>query len=179
MLAQAGLFILNTAFGLLSGLLLLRFFMQAFRAPFHNQLGAFVLQTTNWLIAPLRRVLPGMFGLDLASVLTAYLLQTLLVFTIFLLAPFGLMNPGGIVGIVLWTALLATLRICIHLLIGTLIAQAILSWVRPHSPLMPVASQLTRPFTAPIQRLVPPVANIDLSPLIAIVLAQLVLIFLG
>ena len=63
--------------------------------------------------------------------------------------------------------------------IGTLIAQAILSWVRPHSPLMPVASQLTRPFTAPIQRLVPPVANIDLSPLIAIVLAQLVLIFLG
>ena len=180
MLAQAGLFILNTAFGLLSGLLLLRFFMQAFRAPFHNQLGAFVLQTTNWLILPLRKVLPGIFGLDLASVLAAYLLQALLVFSIFLLAPgIGVMNPGGMVGIIFWAALLATLRISIYLLIGALIIQAILSWVSPYSPLMPLASQLTRPFTNPIRRVVPPIANIDLSPLIAIVLAHLVLIFLG
>ena len=59
-----------------------------------------------------------------------------------------------------------------------IIIQAILSWVSPYSPLMPLASQLTRPFTNPIRRVVPPVANIDLSPWIAIVLAQLVLIFL-
>ena len=179
MLAQAGIFILDTLFGLLSGLLLLRFFMQAFRAPFHNQLGAFVLQTTNWLILPLRKVLPGVWGFDLASVLAAYLLQALLVFTIFLLAPgLGLMNSGGMIGIILWSALLATLRISIYLLIGALIIQAILSWVSPYSPLMPLASQLTRPFTNPIRRVVPPIANIDLSPWIAIVLAQLVLIFL-
>ena len=89
------------------------------------------------------------------------------------------MNSGGMIGIILWSALLATLRISIYLLIGALVIQAILSWVSPYSPLMPLASQLTRPFTNPIRRVVPPVANIDLSPLISIVLAQLVLIFLG
>ena len=96
-----------------------------------------------------------------------------------------LINTGGIttlhanmVVLVLWAALLATLRISIYLLIGVLFIQAILSWVSPYSPLMPLATQLTRPFTNPIRRLVPPIANIDLSPVIAILLAQVVLIFL-
>ncbi|WP_294257140.1 YggT family protein [Propionivibrio sp.] len=74
--------------------------------------------------------------------------------------------------------MLATLRFSIYLLIGALFLQAVLSWVSPYSPLAQPVSQLTRPFLRPIQRLVPPIAAIDLSPLIAILLAQLVLMFL-
>lgn len=88
------------------------------------------------------------------------------------------MLPANMLVLVLWAALLATLRISIYLLIGILFIQAILSWVSPYSPLMPLATQLTRPFTNPIRRLVPPIANIDLSPVIAILLAQVTLIFL-
>ena len=77
-----------------------------------------------------------------------------------------------------WTALIATLRISVYLLIGALFLPAILSWVSPHSPLAQPLAQLTRPFLDPIRRIVPSIAAIDLSPLIAILLAQVVLIFL-
>ena len=177
MLAEAGIFLLDTLIGLFSCALLLRFYMQAFRAPFHNPLGAFVVQVTNWLVLPLRKIFPGVFGLDLASLLPVYLLQILLIIAIILLGP-GLIPVTSLVGMILWAALLATLRLSIYLLIGALLIQAILSWVSPYSPLMPLSMQLTRPFTNPIRRVIPPVAGVDLSPLVAILLAQVVLIFL-
>ncbi len=177
MLFQAGVFLLDTLIGLFTLALLLRFYMQAFRAPFHNQLGAFVLQVTNWLVLPLRKILPGFFRIDFACLVPAYLLQVLLIVAVMLLGP-GILPISGLIVAILWAALLATLRISIYLLIGALFLQAILSWVSPYSPLMPLSTQLTRPFTDPIRRLIPPIANIDLSPLVAIILAQLVLIFL-
>ena len=179
MLAQAGIFLLDTLIGLFSLALLLRFYMQAFRAPFRNQVGAFVVQITNWLVMPLRKILPGVFGLDLATLFSAYLLQVLLIVAVMFIGTWSItMLPANMLVMVLWAALLATLRISIYLLIGILFIQAILSWVSPYSPLMPLATQLTRPFTNPIRRLVPPIANIDLSPVIAILLAQVTLIFL-
>jgi len=178
MLTQAALFVLDALAGFLTLALLLRFYMQAFRVSFGNQFGAFVVQLTNWLVKPLRKVLPSVFGLDLATLLLAYLLQVVLLLA--LLAARGGLELLAVdqLLLVLWMALVATLRISVYLLIGALILQALLSWVNPHSPLAYPVAQLTRPFLNPIQRIVPPVANIDLSPLIAILLAQLVLIFL-
>jgi YggT family protein len=80
--------------------------------------------------------------------------------------------------LLLWRGLLATLRFSLYLLIGALLVQAVLSWVSPYSPLSQPVSQLTRPILRPIQRFVPPIGAIDLSPLVAIVLAQLLLMFL-
>jgi YggT family protein len=179
MLTQAAVFLLDSLIGLFSLALLLRFYMQAFRAPFRNQIGVFVVQVTNWLVMPLRKVFPGVFALDLASFLAAYIMQVLLIVAVLGLST-GLytMAPANMIGLILWSALLATFRLSIYLLIGALFIQAILSWVSPYSPLMPLSTQLTRPFTDPIRRLVPPIANIDLSPLIAILLAQVILIFL-
>ncbi|HPT50138.1 MAG TPA: YggT family protein [Accumulibacter sp.] len=179
MVTQAVLFLLETVTGFLSAVLLLRFFMQVLRVSFSNQVGTFVVELTNWLVKPLRRVLPGMFGLDLASLLPAYLLQVIFVGAVFSLRP-G-MDDGSVEILpllILWRAALTTLRLGIHLLIGALLVQAVLSWVRPYSPLSVPLSQLTRPFLRPIQRLLPPIGAIDLSPLVAIVLAQLLLIFL-
>ena len=180
MLTQAGLYLLDTIAGFLCAVLLLRFYLQAFRVSFRNQLGSFVVQLTNWLVLPLRRVLPGLFGLDLSCLLPAYLLQALLLVAI--IAARGglatLAGGGDLALLIAWQALLATLRISVYLLIGALVLQAVLSWVQAYSPLAQPLSQLTRPFLDPIRRVVPPIAAIDLSPLIAIVLAQLLLIFL-
>lgn len=179
MLTQAGLFLLDSLAGFLTLALLLRFFFQAFRVSFRNQIGAFVVQLTNWLVLPLRRILPGFFGLDLASLLPAYLLQTLLLTAVFSLR--GSANPltaDTMIVFILWQSVLATLRFSVYLLIGALFLQAALSWVNPHSQLVQPITQLTRPFLRPIQRIIPPIAAIDLSPLIAILLAQLVLMFL-
>ncbi len=179
MLAQAGLFLLDALIGFLTLALLLRFYMQAFRVSFSNQIGAFVVQLTNWLVKPLRKVLPGLFGLDLASLLPAYLLQVVLLVAVFALrGGFEMVAVDKLLGLLLWQGVLATLRISIYLLIGALFVQAILSWVNPYSPLGQPVAQRTRPFLRPIQRIVPPIAAIDLSPLIAIMLAQLVLMFL-
>ena len=179
MLTQAGLFLLDTLVGFLTFALLLRFYLQAFRVSFRNQVGAFVVQLTNWLVVPLRKLLPGLFGLDLSCLLPAYLLQVILLLAV--IAARGGVDAivlGNLLTIILWKAVLATLRISVYLLIGALILQAVLSWVAPYSPIAQPLSQLTRPFLDPIRRIVPPIAAIDLSPLIAILLAQLLLIFL-
>lgn len=179
MLTQAGLFLLDTLVGFLTFALLLRFYLQAFRVSFRNQVGAFVVQLTNWLVVPLRKLLPGLFGLDLSCLLPAYLLQVVLLLAV--IAARGGVEAialGNLLPIILWKAVLATLRISVYLLIGALILQAVLSWVAPYSPIAQPLSQLTRPFLDPIRRIVPPIAAIDLSPLVAILLAQLLLIFL-
>lgn len=179
MLTQAGMFLLDALVGFFTLALLLRFYMQAFRVSFRNQVGAFVVQLTNWVVMPLRRIVPGVFGLDLATLLPAYLLQVFLLWAVLALrGGLELLTLERLLALIFWQAALATLRISIYLLIGAIFLQAILSWVNPHSQLGLPLGQLTRPFLNPIQRFVPPIANIDLSPLIAILLAQLVLIFL-
>lgn len=179
MLTEAGLFLLNAIVGFMTFALLLRFYMQAFRVSFANQVGAFIVQLTNWLVKPLRRALPGVFGLDLASLLPAYLLQVALLLAVLAARGTIVIIPAQHVLImVLWGGVIATLRMSVYLLIGALILQAVLSWVNPYSPLGQPVAQITHPFLKPIRRIVPPIANIDLSPLVAILLAQLVLIFL-
>ena len=105
---QALLFLLNAVVGFFTFALLLRFYMQAFRVSFRNQGGAFVVQLTNWLVLPLRRIMPGVFGLDLASLLPAYLLQILLLFAVFSLRGTAeLITPGELMAILLWPVLTA------------------------------------------------------------------------
>ncbi|MCP5229628.1 YggT family protein [Accumulibacter sp.] len=179
MAGQAGLFLLQAVTGFLSFALLLRFYMQAFRVSFSNQIGTFVVDLTNWLVKPLRKALPGLWGLDLASLLPAYLLQV--IFTAAMVSVQGNIeawSATGLLPLLLWQGVLATLRLSIYLLIGALLVQAVLSWVSPYSPLSQPVGQLTRPFLRPIQRVVPTIGAVDLSPLIAIVLAQVVLMFL-
>ncbi len=179
MLAQALLFLLEAVVSFLSVVLLFRFYMQAFRVSFNNQLGVFVVELTNWLVKPLRRVLPGLWGLDLASLLPVFILQTLLLFaSISLHAGVDVWLTGTSGFLLLWRALLATVRLSIYLLIGALVVQAVLSWINPYSPLAAPAHQLTRPLLDPLRRFIPLISGIDLSPLVAILLLQAVLIFL-
>ena len=171
---QAGFFLLKSLAEFLSILLLMRFFMQLFRVSFANQIGAFVVQLTNWAVLPLRKVVPGVFGLDLSSLLPAYLLQVIVLFAAVALqagpdVPFALILFGG---------LRALLRTSIYLLIGLLIVQAVLSWVNPYHPFAGPIHQFTDPILRPLRRLIPPIGGVDLSPLVAILLLQVVLIFL-
>lgn len=179
MLSQALIFLADAVIGFFTILFLLRFFMQAFRVSFGGPFGHFIVTLTNWAVKPLRRVVPGLFGLDLASLLAALALQLVLMGLVLSLSGGMFVADGaGLALAVVWGAVRALLRLSIYLLIGALILQAVLSWVNPYSPLAGPLNQLTRPFLAPIQRVLPPISGIDLSPLVAILLAQLVLIFL-
>lgn len=176
---QALIFLIDAIVGFFTLLLLLRFFMQLNRVSFANQAGTFVVQLTNWAVKPLRRIIPGIAGLDLASLLPAWLLQCALIAVVYALrGGAATVDEGTLALLVLWHGLLGTLRIAIWVFIGALFLQAVLSWVNPHSPLGLPVMQLTRPVLRPIQRFVPPISGIDLSPLIAIVLLQMLLLLL-
>ena len=179
MLAQALLCFLDSLATFLTLVLLLRFLMQAFRVSFANPVGNLVLAASNWLVLPLRRVLPGVFGLDMASLLPAYLLQAALLTAVIALG--GVLysgTPAMLIGVVLAQALRAMLRLGVYLMIGALILQAVLSWINPRSPISLPLGQLTRPLLGPIRRFLPPLGTVDLSPLVAILFLQLLLIFL-
>ncbi len=167
-------FLINTVFGLVVYTALLRFIMQWLRAPFRNPLGQATIALTDWAVKPMRRIVAGRAGYDWASLLVAWIAQVLwLVALIALAAP--LWN-GSLVGFVVAMALLELLKAALWIMIGAIFIQAILSWVAPDGPLAGVLNALTFRVLAPIRRVVPPIGgSLDLSPLIAIVLAQLIL----
>ena len=172
---QALAFLIDTVFGLLTYSLLLRFTMQWQRAPFRNPFGQAVTALTDWAVKPVRRVVPGFGGLDWSTLALAWLAQFL-----WLLALAGLVGPTGLAGnVVPMLAVLAIvelLKAFLWILVIAVFLQAILSWVAPDGPLMGLLNALTFRFLAPIRRVIPPLGGtLDLSPLILIVIAQLVL----
>src|SRR5476649_511248 len=179
MLNQILQFLLDTVFGFFVFVLLVRFYLQLLRASFRNPLGQFVTALTNWLVLPARRLIPGLYGLDLASFLLAWLLEALLLFLLYSLrgGSYG-GTPEIAAGIFFSLALLELARFSLYLFIGILVIQAVISWVSPYTPLAPLFNALANPVLRPFQRYIPPIGNVDLSPLAAIVLAQVLLIAL-
>lgn len=180
MLTTIALMILDAVVSLFVITLLMRFYMQWMRVSFRNQMGGFVTQLTNWLVLPLRRIVPGAGGLDLSSLLPAILLKA--VYVAIVLWTRGTpvaVNPLGLSMVVLAVGLLEVIRLSIWLLVIVVLAQAILSWVNPYSPIAPVLNSLARPFLRPFQKIIPPIANIDLSPLALLLVLQIVLMVIG
>lgn len=176
---QAIIFLLDSVISFFCVLFLLRFMMQAMRVSFAGQPGNFIVALTNWAVKPLRRIIPGIGGLDWSTVFAAFALQLLLSgILIALSGRFDQADLAGLAPMILWFALRAVLRLAIYIMIGALILQAVLSWVNPYSPLSAPAQQLTRPLLNPIRRFIPLIGGIDLSPLVAILLLQMLLMFL-
>jgi YggT family protein len=175
MLSQIGQLLIDVGFGLFVFLLLARFHFQWLRVSFRNQIGAFVIASTNWVVMPARRVVPALAGLDFASLAAAWLLQGIALYLTLLIAD---REPGSGEAFVALggVALVDLLRYSLYLLMFAVIVQAVLSWVSAYSPLAPLLGALTRPFLRPLRRIVPPLANVDLSPLVLIVLLQILLI---
>ena len=169
-------FLLETFFGLFALALLLRFHLQWLRAPTHNPLSVFLVALTNWIVLPTRRIVPRLRGLDVATLLLSWLTEViLLVLTYWVLGP-GLGPAVGAGAMVIgFLALVQLTKMSLWTLIVAVIIQAVLSWVSPASPAGPLLNSLTRPFLRVFQRRIPPVGNVDLSPLFLLVACQLLL----
>ena len=175
---QPVLFLLNAVVSFFCTLFLLRFMMQMARVSFAGQIGDFVVKLTNWAVKPLRRIVPGIGGVDWASLIAALWLQLMLAGLILALSSAELSaDSAGMALMILMLAVRGLIRLAIYILIGALILQAVLSWVNPYSPVAPTVNQLARPILDPIRRVVPSISGIDLSPLVAILLLQVLLMF--
>ena len=180
MLANIFLLVINAAAGFITLMLLARFYMQWQRISFRNQLGQFVVSTTDWVVRPLRRFIPGLFGLDMASLLPAWLVQVLLV--MFELSLRGAAFSGNTAAVLagLWgVGLIELMRMMVYLVIAVVLGSAVLSWFGPQAPLAPLLHALAAPFLRPFRRIVPSIANVDLSPLVLLLVLQIVLMVLG
>ena len=177
MFSDAAQFLLRTAFDLVACALFLRFWMQWVRVPFHNPFAQFILRVTDFAVRPLRRVIPGFFGLDWASLIPFYLAELLSILSSYWLLDYPFAAAGmSVLPAFLLLALAATFRLALYLLMGFVLLQAILSWVNPFSPHAPLIYALARPILKPFQRLVPPIGGIDLTPMVALIVVQLLLI---
>jgi YggT family protein len=174
---EALAFVLEVVFGLFAYGFLLRFLMQALRAPFRNPAGQAVIALTDWALKPLRRIVPGWGGYDWASLVAAYFTQLLFIATLYLAFGSGFVGlSANAVLFVLASAAVKLLKTAITLAIVVVIVQAVLSWVAPDGPLSGLLNALTFPFLRPLRRILPPIGGtLDLTPLVLIVLLQLAL----
>jgi YggT family protein len=176
MIAGAFVFLVDTACGLFTFALLLRFYLQWARAPYRNPVSDFLRALTDFVVRPARRAIPGLWGLDFATLVLAWLVQG--IESAIVLALQG-WEPGPQVGLALLAlALLAAvkvLKLLVYIVLGAVLIQAVLSWVAPGSPVMPLLSAMARPWLRIFQRIIPPIGNVDLSPLFVLVAGQLLL----
>lgn len=177
MFSDAAQFLLRTVFDLMACAFFMRFWMQWARVPFRNPFAQFVVKVTDFAVRPVRRVVPGMFGLDWASLLLFFLAELLMVLgTHWIMGyPFTVAGVGVAPGFLL-LALASALRLGLYVMIGFVLIQAVLSWINPFSPLAPVFYALARPILTPFQKLIPPLGGIDLTPVVALIVVQLILI---
>ena len=177
MLTQIASLVVDFVGGFFVLMFLLRFYFQWLRVPFRNQLGDFVVATTNWMVKPARRVVPPLLGLDLASLLCAWLLQAVLLALLLSIGGRDLSSaPGIAAGALAAIALVDLVQLSIKILLFVVILQAALSWINPDNPLQYVLDAITRPMLRPIRRFLPPVANVDLSPLVLILVLLILLV---
>jgi YggT family protein len=152
---------------LLTGVLLLRFWVQVVRVRPPSSLGQFVYQCSDWLVKPLRKVMPGVGGYDWASLLGAFLVVVLSI-----VASVGV-TTGFAPEFIFWMSLLRFVSWILFGFMALLIVEAVFSWVNPHAPLAPFIRAMTEPLLRPLRRIVPLIGNVDLSPLVALILLQI------
>jgi YggT family protein len=162
----ATVFLVQTLFGFYILAVTLRFLLQWVRADFYNPLVQFLVRITNPPLLPLRRIIPGYRGLDLASVVLAFALQLLEVVLVTLL-----FNQRSSVGGLLLLTVFELLKLLINIYLWGIVIQAVLSWFNPdpRHPAARVLAQLTAPVLRPAQRLLPPISGVDLSPMLVVV----------
>ena len=170
---DAAIFIIQTLGSLYLLIVLMRFILQLVRANFYNPLCQFAVKATQPLLKPLRRIIPGFGGLDLASLALAILVQLVLMVLVILIAG---ANPAAVgLQLLVW-AIIAVTSLFLKIFFFAMIISVILSWVAPGSvsPGAELVNQITEPALAPFRRFLPSMGGLDISPILAFMVIQLI-----
>ncbi len=169
-LSSAAIYMLETVFTLYILMVLLRFLLQLVRADFYNPICQFLVRATNPPLKPLRRIIPGLKGIDVASVVLLMLLQMLALWLMHLAGGRAIALPS-----LFLFALSELLLLTLNVFLITILVQVIMSWVNPqaHNPVLAILYSLNEPLLRPARRMLPNASGIDFSPLLILVLIQL------
>lgn len=162
-------FLVDTLFHLYAMALLLRFLLQTVRANFYNPISQALVTITNPVLVPLRRVIPGFRGVDIACIVAMLVIKMLGLWLVLLIEG-RTAGPGTLI----WVSVYQLLDLTLLTFIVTILIQAVISWVNPgvHSPATALLSQLTAPLLNPARRVIPPMGGLDLSPLFVLITLQ-------
>ena len=166
-MATPFIYLIDTIFFLYTLVVLLRALLQWVRADFYNPVSRFVVKVTNPPLVPMRRIIPGFRGIDLASIVLLFLLTGLKIILIHILAGAGL---PGIIPLIIRIPVELTLLL-LNFYLFTIIVQVVLSWIAPqqYNPVTVLLYQLNEPILRPARRLIPPIEGLDLSPLVVLI----------
>ena len=168
-LTQVGLLVINTLVGLYLLLVVMRFLLQLVRADFYNPISQFIVKATNLPLIPLRKVIPGVGGIDIASLVLALLVQATAIVLILLLN--GVQPPP--LQVAMWAAI-GIISLLLKVYFWGLLITVIASWVAPNSynPVLILINQILEPAMKPIRKILPDMGGIDISPIIMFLLIQ-------
>ena len=168
MIYEMASLVLDVMAGLVAGTCLLRLAMQAQRIPFNQPLGRFVFAMTDWIVMPLRKVVPAWSRWDLSSLVAAWLIKVLQFLLLWLLA-----GAHGQLGLLPLVSLVGLLQLVVSTLSALVFLYVLMSWMQPGSYFFHMAEQLVRPWLAPVRRIVPHIGGVDLAPLVLLLVLQL------
>jgi YggT family protein len=170
-LKQAALFLIQSLFTLGLFVLLLRLIFQYLRVDYYNPISQFVVKLTSPIIVPLRRIIPGYWGIDFATVTVIYLVSF---FKLFLISLIVLPMFPNILGLMI-SAIGDILGLTLNLFFYAIFAYIIVGWLAPysHSPIRSLLHQITEPLLRPFRKKIPPIAGFDISPLFVLMALQL------
>lgn len=168
---NAGVFLVNVLFGLYILAIMLRFLFQLVRADFYNPISQAIVAATNPLLRPLRRWIPPLKHVDTASLVLMLVVQMLNTLLVLLIARGG----GALAGIFV-VSVAELLQKALYVFLFAILVLVIASWIAPgsYNAALDLLRSLSRPVLEPVQRLIPPIGGLDLSPLVALVLLQLI-----
>jgi len=161
------IFLIDILFQLYATALLIRVLLQWAGADFYNPISQFIVKITNPPVKPMRKIIPGFFGIDMATLVLA-----LLVLAIKIMIVYQTVNPIAISLLAAGQALMLILSIFLY----SIIIQAILSWVNPdpYNPAVSLLNTLTFPVLKHFRNLIPPIGGMDISPMIAIIVLMFI-----
>ncbi len=173
---QIVIFLLDTILGLLSLALLLRFYFQLLRVPYYSAVSQFLIAVTDFIVRPARRFIPGWAGMDMSTLVLSWLLECVILTSIYMVQGYdfgeNIIASLGVIGLL---GMVEVVKTTLYIVLIMIIMQAVLLWVNPHSPLAPLLDSFTRPFLTVFRKRIPPIANVDLSPLFVLILIQVLL----
>lgn len=170
-LAEIAIFIIQTLGSIYLFIVVMRFMLQLVKADYYNPISKMIVKATNPLLIPLRKIIPGFWGVDFACLVLALLVKVIILQVIILIAGLGLQNPLLLLP---WAAL-GIIKLIATTYFWGLIIMVIASWVAPysHNPGLSLLRQLIEPSLAPLRKVLPDLGGLDLSPMIALMILHI------
>jgi len=167
-------FLINTIGGLFLMAVLLRLLLQRVRADFYNPLCQAIVKITNPLLVPLRRIIPGLWGWDMASLVLAFLVQLVMLLLLAVLLGFP------INGFIVIVTILRLITLTLNIYFFAILLRALSSWLNPnpYNPGIILLIQLTEPVLGYARRYIPNIASLDFSPLVVLIIIQILLMLI-